>query len=209
MGMFDEVICEYPLPGTPPDFVTKETRFQTKDLDCDMTTYRIGADGHLYGGLGSYTGKISFYMSNSCGCSHGYSFTADGEDFEDVEYTAEFYEGTLTSLVESLRQRKPALPVAETRHFCEPDCGEPPESWLGEWYTKPGFRDNPEKITIVYETDRQYAYLEGTGPNSLGVQHKLWPLFKTPEEALGYQEARKQAWNKIGERYKQLLEERN
>src|SRR5690348_10030584 len=47
MGMFDEVICEHPLPGTPPDFIEAGHPFQTKDLDCAMDVYQITADGRL------------------------------------------------------------------------------------------------------------------------------------------------------------------
>lgn len=43
MGMFDDLICEYPLP----DGSVSDERFQTKDLVCDYGTYRITRDGRL------------------------------------------------------------------------------------------------------------------------------------------------------------------
>lgn len=41
MGMFDDVICEAPLPDG------YEGRFQSKDFDCELATYKITADGRL------------------------------------------------------------------------------------------------------------------------------------------------------------------
>lgn len=43
MGMFDELICEYPLP----DSQVQEETFQTKSLDCTMDRYTITKDGRL------------------------------------------------------------------------------------------------------------------------------------------------------------------
>lgn len=45
MGMFDEIVCEYPLPdGYVPE---KGEEFQTKDLDECMRHYRIDSSGAL------------------------------------------------------------------------------------------------------------------------------------------------------------------
>jgi hypothetical protein len=45
MGMFDYLICNYPLPD---GFVVDlEDSFQTKSFDNEMTTYHIGIDGTL------------------------------------------------------------------------------------------------------------------------------------------------------------------
>lgn len=41
MGMYDEVTCKYPLPGT------KETDFQTKSFENLMFRYTITEDGRL------------------------------------------------------------------------------------------------------------------------------------------------------------------
>jgi hypothetical protein len=43
MGMFDELICEYPLP----DSAVQNEVFQTKSLDCTMDRYTITKDGRL------------------------------------------------------------------------------------------------------------------------------------------------------------------
>src|SRR3990167_1568788 len=41
MGMFDDVLCEAPLPDG------YEGEFQTKDLECTLTTYKITTEGRL------------------------------------------------------------------------------------------------------------------------------------------------------------------
>lgn len=43
MGMFDEIICEYPLPR--PEM--QHTVFQTKDFDCTLARNTITKDGRL------------------------------------------------------------------------------------------------------------------------------------------------------------------
>lgn len=43
MGMFDYLLCEYPLPL---DGMTG-VKWQTKDLTCELSTYRITAEGVL------------------------------------------------------------------------------------------------------------------------------------------------------------------
>lgn len=48
MGLYDEIVCEAPLPW--PEFFTenKVRVFQTKDLDCYLANFKISADGRLY-----------------------------------------------------------------------------------------------------------------------------------------------------------------
>ena len=44
MGMFDEIKCEYPLPGNP----SKDEIYQTKSMDCPyLDQYRINTDGTI------------------------------------------------------------------------------------------------------------------------------------------------------------------
>jgi len=44
MGLFDDLICEYPLPGNPP----KTAKYQTKSLECHLYEYLIRSDGTLW-----------------------------------------------------------------------------------------------------------------------------------------------------------------
>lgn len=44
MGLYDDIACDYPLPGcegTPP-------RWQTKSLSCQLDRYKIDDDGSLW-----------------------------------------------------------------------------------------------------------------------------------------------------------------
>lgn len=45
MGMFDDVICDMPLPGEPKP---KRNSFQTKDFSCSFDSFRIKEDGTLW-----------------------------------------------------------------------------------------------------------------------------------------------------------------
>jgi hypothetical protein len=46
MGLFDEITVEVPLPAGYEDM--QDRLFQTKDLDCAMTKYRLDAGGNLW-----------------------------------------------------------------------------------------------------------------------------------------------------------------
>ena len=46
MGMYDNVVCGYPLPGNPPPWVVGHT-FQTKDLGSTLDHYTITPSGYL------------------------------------------------------------------------------------------------------------------------------------------------------------------
>ena len=109
MGMYDEIECEYPLPGNPPAWIKSGHRFQTKDLSCLMETYTIEADGTF--SEPEYTGELGFYTSNVVGTGPG-TYTKDGEDAESVAYRAVIVGGVLSSITETEHTREPAWPVA-------------------------------------------------------------------------------------------------
>lgn len=46
MGMYDLLVCGFPLPGNPPGWVVGH-EFQTKDMDCVLERYTITPDGVL------------------------------------------------------------------------------------------------------------------------------------------------------------------
>lgn len=127
MGMFDYVTCHRDLlPGNPPAFIQAEGHeFQTKELIGYLSSYEI-RDNKLIGEDGEVTGTFSlrFYSSNIVGADSGYCFTDQGEDWDSVEYVAEFIEGELKSIVETERECGKALPVAEM-HWESQDMPEP------------------------------------------------------------------------------------
>ena len=103
MGMYDLVICRYPLPGTPPDFCASlDHQYQSKSLDCVMATHEITEAGELQQvGPGflekqdqpetvHFSGVLKFYDGNSTASAYGVSFTPNGEDREWVAYEATF-----------------------------------------------------------------------------------------------------------------------
>jgi hypothetical protein len=48
MGMFDDIVCKYPLPFPEDTKGYIPNGFQTKDLDCGLDQYEIREDGTLW-----------------------------------------------------------------------------------------------------------------------------------------------------------------
>jgi hypothetical protein len=48
MGMFDDIVCKYPLPFPEDTKGYIPNGFQTKDLDCGLDFYEIREDGTLW-----------------------------------------------------------------------------------------------------------------------------------------------------------------
>lgn len=104
MGMFDYVICNYPLPdGEDGDGI----EFQTKDTDSQqLDYYNISDDGTLwfkeYGGEWKpeqYTGEINFYSSNMRGFSPKGCITDDAlTPVTSWDYTATFDKGKVVKI---------------------------------------------------------------------------------------------------------------
>jgi len=114
MGLFDEIVCDLELPGTKPDFVRSGHRYQTKDLDCDMSTYRIDETGKLdY--EPPFTGIIEFYSSNWAGYGYGAAWTTDGQDIESVDYRATFVDGRVLGIEQTSYEKKACLSSSDVR----------------------------------------------------------------------------------------------
>lgn len=122
MGMYDCIICRYPLPTKPPSWAADDDqRYQSKSLDCMGATYEIGADGKLRQCEAGFFeaefdaspirfhGVLEFYDSNWGSVAYGMTFTPDGADYESVTYAARFVDGTVEEITETERERKPAL----------------------------------------------------------------------------------------------------
>jgi len=99
MGMFDYLICLYPLPDLPDP--SKE-QFQTKDTDKQyLETYTIERDGTLTfdGKAIEHHGVVEFYSSNVCmsGLVEGGASVATNDDSLPYSrnYTALYDHGKL------------------------------------------------------------------------------------------------------------------
>lgn len=182
MGMYDYIICHYQLPGQPPSFCANtDHRYQTKSLDCVLTTYEITETGELkqVGPDWSqelvnpetvpFDGVLEFYDGNLTACAFGVSFTANGEDSEWVSYEATFVNGMVQSIVETERERKPAL----ARHLLaeidakfnkdmpevtmnEPEIGQP-------MYLRWGVSTKGYAVTIVATTQEGWTVADEKG----------------------------------------------
>jgi len=83
MGMFDDITCEYALPGEPKP---KDIIFQTKDFDCLLDHYMITKDGRLT----KENSQVQFH-----GALRFYTYTDDDMWFE---YEANFADGRLIEI---------------------------------------------------------------------------------------------------------------
>lgn len=109
MGMFDHIICDFPLPNLP-SFVQSGHLYQSKDLDCTLATYTIREDGRLLKGGKEldYTGVLCFYTSNIVG-SGAAIYTRNGEDAHSIEFEAIFVNGFLQKLKQTENSIQPAF----------------------------------------------------------------------------------------------------
>jgi len=100
MGLFDEIVCEYPLPDgwTPPP----GTVFQTKDTDDQyLVRFTLGADGKIRranGDVLEHHGALEFYTSNWSGSAPWGVMTEDDTPLWHAEYVALFDHGTLLKI---------------------------------------------------------------------------------------------------------------
>lgn len=121
MGLFDEIVCEYPLPDgwIPP----AGTVFQTKDTDDQyLVRFTLCEDGKLRRANGEvldHHGAVEFYTSNVSGSAPWGFLTEDDKRPWFAEYIALFDHGRLLKI--------------EGRRALDPDA-----KWLSreEWFTK-------------------------------------------------------------------------
>lgn len=126
MGLFDYVVCKYPLPNSPSG-VIQNADFQTKDLDCTMNRFVLTADGVLTndeGHLVTVTVDLNIYCSNVVASGPG-TYTANGEDEEWAEYNIHLFDGRVQSIDTVSTGRRPALKAADHRdHRTEAEISE-------------------------------------------------------------------------------------
>lgn len=100
MGLFDEIVCEYPLPdGWVPH---AGVVFQTKDTDDQyLTRFTLGADGKLRrknGEVYEHHGALRFYTSNWSGSGPWGLMTDDDQPYWSAEYIALYDHGQLLKI---------------------------------------------------------------------------------------------------------------
>lgn len=229
MGLFDEIVCDYPLPGTPPEFIGPGHRFQTKDLDCDMSTYRIAEDGAF--DLPDFTGTINFGASNIRG-SGAAVYTTHGEDAEDVDYRVTIVKGRLTDLVETHRTRRPAFPVAEMQYLRERPSDEDVQRWeereaepllgrriyvlwggseVGQGYWAEVVHETfgrRGKLCVTIAEVEEGAWQHSGDLELLDRSSRDRTHFDSPEDAARIRGAKKTAWEAEEARYEALVASR-
>lgn len=211
MGMFDWVHCDYPLPGTPLEFVDE---FQTKDLDCTLAVVTITEEGKLLG-FDGYTGELEFYGSNLVAAGPSGRYTRDGEDYESVCYLAKFVDGKLQEIEQTGYERQPVLSSKEMPPFGSFRKGSElneTASFVGEklfvcWGgTKP---ENGYSVEVVYETDEQLCVKNDKGHLELIHRYQIGnTVFKDFDEAKADSDYREQKIQEAKDEYERKLKEK-
>lgn len=228
MGMYDYVVCRYPLPTAPPSWATDDQQYQSKSLDCRMAVYEIGEDGRLRqceaGAFESkfddapipFHGVLEFYHSNWCAAAYGMVFTPDGADHESVTYEATLVDGLVEGIVETERTREPSLSREIYQQLDAMFQGDKPvidesEPEIGaDMYVLWGSinrdlsRGYPAKL--IAKTSRDWAFvgrndkIETIDPHQLGNC-----LFHTKADAEAQRTWEHQLWDRKTEHCKELI----
>ena len=207
MGMYDNIICEYPIAGGLPGWITKHP-FQTKDLDCTLETYRILSNGSF--SVPGWTGILNFYTSNVVGSGPGI-YTENGEDAEYLDCTAKIIDGKVIGDIQVERKSHKAWPVSKMGLERTPTKGEV-RDWqkriaekltgkklyvlwggqdVGYWVTV--IAENRQQLCVCHEADTKYRK---AGEFELLDRRDRDRIFwDSKEQALGQRKAREQAWD--------------
>ena len=217
MGMFDEVVCKYSLPGEPPPQIA-DAVFQTKDLECLLLTYTITADGFLMEQSGEpsvFTGAVDMYWSNLVASGPGI-YTRDGEDYRSVEYRVTFVSGKVTSIEETENKTQRAakykpfhldLPSEEERAAT---LARQQESLLGktlfvQWGGSEGYLAmvvaESDKELVVQKPDKRFEIIHRTDRDRI--------FFDSPEDAKRFNDEKSAEWERRRLEYEQEIAEKS
>jgi hypothetical protein len=215
MGMYDYVRCEYPLPGNPPECF-KDECYQTKDLDCTLSTYTIRSDGRLASNVEDLhvTVTLTFYTNNVVASGPGV-YTRNGEDAQWIEYRATFVGGQLTTIEETENFREPALkwepqPWPEiSEEEAEQIKQREEESLLGRtmclWY---GGNADGCMATVIAENERQLVMRHEDGAFELVDRwSRDITLFDSYEDAKRDKDERAANWQAQKQAYDDRIKE--
>lgn len=218
MGLFDTVICEYPLEGGLPKWI-KRHPFQTKDLECMMTQYTISKDGMFSDS--AWTGKLNFYTDNVVGAGPGI-YTENGEDAEYLECVAKIVDGKLVGEIEVHRRSHRAWPSSKMQIFDKPTEDEIKRirerqsepltgkrlyvlwggQMVGYWGT--AVTENDKQICISHETDSQYHHAGDF--EILDRRDRDRIFWDSDAEALGREKKKREDWERQSAEFKAFVE---
>ena len=207
MGMYDNISCDYPLPGKLPSFIKPGHVFQTKDLDQCLIHYHITKDGLLEtldqagNQPQNFSGEVEFYDSNICASGPGI-YTRNGEDAESVSYLAVFEKGKLQSIKEVENTKEPALKAMPIKQFIlTPEDKEKikrrrAESLFGKRvYVLWGGKEEGYFSEVVAENDLQLCLKNDQKMELMFRSERDHIFWDTAEEAKASRVARQKEWN--------------
>ena len=159
MGLYDTIICDYPITSGLPDWVKKHP-FQTKDLECSMSQYYIAIDGSF--SESQWTGMLNYYTSNVVGSGAGI-YTSNGEDAEYLDCTAKIVDGKLAGEIQVERSSHRAWHINKmhigrkpSKEEVEQMAARRSESMVGKGlYVLWGGQEIGYWIKVIAENDRQ------------------------------------------------------
>ena len=207
MGLYDYILCEYPLPGEPPEIAIRAF-FQTKDLACCMHNYTITAEGLLREDDGeddrsTFTGTINFYTSNVTAQGPGI-YTATGEDAVYVEYQALFIDGKVSEikLVDLSRQRAARSDIHKPRPLPTKEEVVAMEARRGERltgktiYVRWGGQAEGYPAEVIAENDKDLVCQKKSGEFEIIPRFQRDNIFfDCQEDASKHEADRKAAWD--------------
>lgn len=199
MGMFDNIVCKYPLPLTVEmdelkKFNLNERTYQTKDLECVLDYYEIHQDGTLWHeeydvedrsdpnaegiqriiGMHTRTNTRMVQMKEYTGTINFYEFIDYGEGDKDywVEFAATFFNGILMKIiVAEFRATDNADRKASTAKFHK-EMEERRILW-NKWYIKYGYAYYDRFIHWIFV---KYNKLQQKLPPAYKIERFFRPL---------------------------------
>ena len=207
MGMFDNVICKYPIAGGLPSWIDKHP-FQTKDLVCLLETYHIYPYGSF--SLPEWTGMLNFYTSNVVGSGPGI-YTEDGEDAEYLDCTVKIIDGKVASAIQVERRSHRAWPVSKM-HIRDMRTQQQVLQWqeriseplmgkrlyvlwggqdIGYWVTV--VAENKRQLCVRHEAEAKYHRVGDLELLNRADRDRIF--WDSEDEALDRAKARKDSWD--------------
>lgn len=218
MGMFDEIICKAPIDGGLPSWIDRHT-FQTKDLDCTLTTYTIEEDGRF--SQPDFSGTLEFYTSNIVGSGPGI-YTEHGEDAEGIECEVIFLHSKLVEPIKVKREFGPAWPASRQHSYIasrsvherthEEQSQRYDEHLVGKRvYVLWGGQDVGYWAKVVQESKRHLCleheanskYHEAGDLELIDRRERDHIFWDTEEEALATHRGRQSAWDAESKAFQQ------